>query len=383
MIRAEPESGGGGGGKPPAAGSELVLCGRLLSLTRAEVARLVARHGGRFAPKPRATTTVAVVTDPATAGARRVERLRAAGHTVTVLDERGLLRWLGLGVDLDKLFSIEQLARMVQVSTRIARAWVRHGFLVPTRSIRRLQLFDFRQLASARDLAALQREGVKPARLQRALRQLARWHPDHRSLESALAGFVHDTDLLVRLADGRLAEPSGQLRLQFDTAAPAPRALPRFRRDPLDAFEAALAHEERGEFEAALRDYEVALEGFGREPEILFNLGNVHFALGRRADAAAFFLEAVQVDPTFAEAWNNLGNALVGVGRAQHGVLAYRQALCVQPDYADVHFNLAEALHQVGATEAARTHWQAYLRRDPFSRWARRARARLLGGRGE
>lgn len=379
MIRADLEDGDTGS---QIAGGELAVCGRLLALTRADVARRVQAMGGRFAPVPRSTTTCAVVTDPATAGARRVQRLRAAGHAIAVVDERELLRLLGLGVDLDRLFSIDQLARAVGVPARAVRAFVRHGFLVPTRSIRRLQLFDFRQLACARDLAGLRRDGVKPARLRRALRQMSRWYPDANTLASSLASLMHRDDLLVRLADGRLAEPSGQLRLQFETAAVVPpRALPRFSRDPLAAFEAALAHEERGDHEAALRDYQLALEGFGREPEILFNLGNVHFALGRRADAAAFFLEAVQIDPSFAEAWNNLGNALADVGRAQHAVLAYRQALSLQPDYADVHFNLAEVLHEAGATEAARSHWQAYLRRDPFSRWARRARARLAGRR--
>ncbi|MEZ5964778.1 MAG: tetratricopeptide repeat protein [Planctomycetota bacterium] len=366
------------------AGCELAVCGRLLSLSRTEVQRRVRALGGRLVAVPRATTKFVVVTDrgeePTTAGARRAARLRAAGCPIEVLDERDLLQMLGLGVDLGRLFSADQLAAAVDVPPRVVRGWTRHGLLEATRSIRRLHLFDFRQLACARDLAALRHDGVKPARLRRALRQMARWHPDADSLATSLASLVRGDDLLVRLADGRLAEPSGQLRLQFDATAVRPkRALPRFAIDPLAAFEAALAHEEHGEYEAAQHDYEVALEGFGREPEILFNLGNVHFALGRRADAAAFFLEAVQVDPTFAEAWNNLGNALADVGRAQHAVLAYRQALSLQPDYADVHFNLAEVLHEVGAIEAARRHWQAYLRRDPFSRWARRARARLDG----
>jgi len=361
-------------------GRELAVCGRLLALSRAEVAQRVQACGGRLVAVPRSTTSLAVVTDPATAGARRVQRLRAAGHAIRVIDERQLLRLLGLGVDLARLFSVDQLAKTVAVPARAVRAWIRHGLLAPTRSIRRLQLFDFRQLACARDLAALQRDGVKPARLRRALRQLARWHPDAGSLATSLAGILQHGDLLVRLPDGRLAEPSGQLRLQFGDDLPAqPRALPRFLRDPLAAFEDALAHEERGEYEPALRAYGVALDAFGREPEILFNIGNVHFALGRRADAAAFFLEAVQHDPTFAEAWNNLGNALADVGFAQPALLAYRQALSLQPDYTDVHFNLAEVLHGVGATQAARAHWQAYLRRDPFSRWARRARARLAG----
>ena len=377
MIRFEIEGGGGGG--DALAGREVTLCGRLLALTRAEVAQRVLACGGRLVAVPRPSTQLAVVTDHDTVGARRVERLRAQGHAITVLGEAAFLRLLGVAVDLDRLFSLEQLAHMVDVPARLVRGWAKQGFLLPTRVIRRLQLFDFRQVACARDLATLQRDGVKPARLRRALRQLGRWHPDAGSLAGSLASLLQRDDLLVRLPDGRLAEPSGQLRLQFDLPAPqaTPRLLLAIAVDPLLAFERALADEERGDFESALRGYAAALDGFGREPEILFNLGNVLFALDRTADAAAHFLDAVRDDPEFAEAWNNLGNALVRAGRAEHGLMAYRRALAVQPDYADAHFNLGETLHQGGAVVAARPHFEAYLRRDPFSRWARRARARL------
>ena len=279
------------------------------------------------------------------------------------------------------MFSVAQLARLVEVPAASVRAWTKRGWLRPARTLGTLPLFDFAQLATARALAALQRDGVTPARLRRALTQLGRWHLDAQSLRGALASLTRDADLLVRTPDGRLAEPSGQLRLEFGRVAastPAPRlALRATPRDPLDAFEAALRHEADGELEAALAAYEAALVGFGREPEILFNLGNVLFALTRHAAAAAHFLGAIEIDPEFPEAWNNLGNALAELGRREHGVAAYRKALEVRPDYADAHFNLAEALHGAGDGVGARAHWQAYLSRDPFSRWAQRARARL------
>lgn len=355
------------------------MCGRLLALSRVEVAAHLSARGARLVSVPRHTTSLAVVTDSNTVGARRVERLRARGHAIEVVDEAALLRLLDIGVDLDRLFSVDQLARLVAVESATLRAWAKQGFLLPARVIRRLQLFDFRQVACARDLAALHRDGVKPARLRRALRQLGRRLGEGASLASSLASLLQRDDLLVRLPDGRLAELSGQLRLEFDLPPPKapPRALPSVEVDPLLAFENALTAEERQDFEGALRGYATALDGFGREPEILFNLGNVLFALDRPADAAAHFLEAVRTDAEFAEAWNNLGNALVQAGRVEPGVMAYRQALTVQPAYADAHFNLAEVLHESGAVDEARGHFEAYLRRDPFSRWARRARARL------
>ncbi len=286
--------------------------------------------------------------------------------------------------DGGRLFSVDQLARLVGVPPASARAWTKRGWLRPVRTVDLRPLFDFAQLATARALAALQREGVTPARLRRALVQLGRWHPDAQSLRGALLSFLEEPELLVRTPDGRLAEPSGQLCLEFgrEPAPLPPRRMASSHppRDPLDAFEAALAHEQRGELEAALAAYEAALAGFGREPEILFNLGNVLFALGRQAAAAAHFLGAIELDPEFPEAWNNLGNALAELGRVEQGVSAYRKALEVRPDYADAHFNLAEALHGAGDGVGARAHWQAYLRRDPFSRWAQRARARLGEG---
>jgi len=380
VIRSRFDGGGGGGGS--LAGCEVTVCGRLLALSRTEAARLCAERGARLVAVPRPSTRVAVVVDRDSAGARRVERLRAEGHPIAAIDEAAFLRLLGVAVDLDRLFSIDQLAGAAGVPARTVREWVKHGFLQPTRTIRRLALFDFKQLACARDLAALRRDGVKPARLRRALRQLARWHRGGDSLAAALAGLMQGDDLLVRLPDGRLAEPSGQLRLQFDL--PASRApvvhLRRQALDPVEAFERALAAEEAGDHAAALEGYEAALAGLGREPEILFNAGNALFALGRPADAAAYFLEAVQGDAEFAQAWNNLGNALVELGRIEYGVLAYRKALAIEPDYADAHFNLGEALHRSGAADAAREHFEAYLRRDAFSRWAARARARLREG---
>lgn len=55
---------------------------------------------------------------------------------------------------------------------------------------------------------------------------------------------------------------------------------------------------------------------------------------------------------------------------------AYTHALEIDPDYADAHYNLALHLTYQESL-AAYPHWKAYLRSDPSSRWARRARAFL------
>ena len=77
------------------------------------------------------------------------------------------------------------------------------------------------------------------------------------------------------------------------------------------------------------------------------------------------------------DAWNNLGNVLVELGEHEDGLAAYQKALQVDPSYGDAHYNLADALEQLGRRRDARPHWQAYLRHDLTSQWAKHARSRL------
>src|SRR5690606_9007785 len=85
VIRSRFDGGGGGGGS--LAGCEVTVCGRLLALSRTEAARLCAERGARLVAVPRPSTRVAVVVDRDSAGARRVERLRAEGHPIAAIDE--------------------------------------------------------------------------------------------------------------------------------------------------------------------------------------------------------------------------------------------------------------------------------------------------------
>jgi tetratricopeptide (TPR) repeat protein len=175
--------------------------------------------------------------------------------------------------------------------------------------------------------------------------------------------------LRLRLPDGGRAEPSGQRLMDFAEGRRGEResATPLWRpaqvssfpgeRDsatPLrpaaaneDWFAQGLEAEERGELESAARLYTRALEASAR-PEVFFNLGNVLYDLGREAQAAERYLQAVEADPNFAEAWNNLGNALAAIGRLEDALRAYRMALSLEPDYSEPRCNLATVLDRMG-----------------------------------
>jgi Flp pilus assembly protein TadD len=72
------------------------------------------------------------------------------------------------------------------------------------------------------------------------------------------------------------------------------------------------------------------------------------FAQGQKEQAVERYRQSVEVDPTFAEAWNNLGPALCELGQRDDAVRAYRQVLLLAPGFADVHYNLADVLEELG-----------------------------------
>lgn len=373
-------------------GRTVVLTGRLASMTHEEAARRVADAGGRVEREPGAHTDLVVVGQGGppldddgepTRALVRARELRASGGRPEVVHEEVLLERLGIeGFDLERRYTTEQLRRILGVERRELRAWMRAGLVRPVQVQNRLALFDFRQVASARSLVQLVRAGVGPGRLRASLARMEGWlaHP-----ETALTQIerLEGGALAVRTADGALAEPSGQLRLDFEApggssaatgiapsrviAGPAPR----------DVLDRGLDAEAEGRLEDAAELYRAALEAGDPRAEISFNLGNVRLALGRAADAAGAFLEAVERDASFVEAWNNFGIALDAVDRRREAVLAYTQALAVEPDYADAHYNLGDTLAALGDHVGAARHWTRYLGLDPVGRAAASVRARL------
>jgi tetratricopeptide (TPR) repeat protein len=311
---------------------------------------------------------------------------------------------------------------------------VRHGLLRPARVVRRLLLFEFRQLATARVLARLGAAGVRPREIRESLERLGAWLPDREGGEAALAQLeALGRQLVVRTSEG-LAEPDGQLRLGFEEAhgpghpsgagggaaalgpgrewgtstAPArehPASAPRHpwrgsagraalapaleqsgasagRAPPAPAlapdwFELGAEAEEAGRFEEAVEAYARAVRADPDRPEVRFNLANALYALERKADAVQALLAAVELDSEYVEAWNNLGNIMADVGEVDEACACFARALELEPCYADAHYNLAEVLANEGRYGPAREHWRAYLASDPMSPTADAVRERL------
>jgi tetratricopeptide (TPR) repeat protein len=365
-------------------GRRVAITGRMAAMTRPEVEALVRERGGIVEDAVTRRTEILVVGAEGIplaedgAPSRKLRRARErieGGAPLEILSEDAFLERLGLGRAPEErpLYTTTQLSRILGVPGRRIRAWVRRGLVSPARTTHRLQLFDFRQVAALRSVASLVEAGVAPERLARSLAELRAWLPEVDGPVRRLEAL--GPDLLVRLEDGALAEPTGQLRFGFGEGTGG-EVLP-----AADPFQEGLRREDEGDLEGAAAAYERAIRAGDDDPETAFNLGNVLHALGRTADATSAFRRAVEAEPSYVEAWNNLGNALADGGETEGALRAFRRALAVEPAYADAHLNLAETLHAAGRTPEARGHWRAYLASDATSEWAELARRRL-GGRG-
>lgn len=395
-------------------GAEVVFTGRLASMPRDEAEERVARAGGRVVEAPGPATRFLVVGEDGpplgedghlTRSLREARKRREGGQELAILGEEDFLRLIDQDercAGLQRLYTTQQLARILDVPSAELRRWIRLGLVRPLQVVRRLHFFDFRQVATARRLAQLTRAGVSVARLRKSLEELSLWSGDASRALAQLQALEGGGALALRTDAGLLAEPSGQLRLAFEPEPllPAPpareaqpegdgsdeagwapdRESPRRRRaaGELTWFERAVLLEEHGRFDDAIQAYRNAvLEDDDARPEALFNLGNVLYAVERFDEAARFLARATEVDPEFVEAWNNLGNALGRAGRTSEAVAAFARALSIEPHYADAHFNLAETLAAAGDVGGARHHWRAYLAEDPVSPWADVVRERL------
>lgn len=108
----------------------------------------------------------------------------------------------------------------------------------------------------------------------------------------------------------------------------------------------------RGELEPALAAFTAAL---ARRPlpEASENAGRVLHLLGRHAESATSFRQALTGRPERAELWQGLGDALLALGAAPAAAQAQEQALRLRPDYADAAIALGNALKQAGDLAAA------------------------------
>ena len=403
---------------------EVAFAGRLASMTRREAGARVAAAGGRVVREPGADTAYLVVGQggwPLGADGRpgsgmaQARRLKEQRAPLSIVSETTFLQILGLTEkveDMQRLFTTAQLSRILEVPARELRAWMRRKLIRPVKVARRLAWFDFREVAMARALHGLISAGVSPARIGRSIRELAQWLPeaqgvDTQAMLTQLETSAHGPALSVRLQDGRLADPGGQLLLDFHRgAAPGshrageiraftppraadPQPAPGGRRPaarPAGAASAApelvrdlaavlgmapdgtpASEEPPGVAEpdtpGGVLDFGTAAGAWpGAGPDQLFRHGVLAEDAGQWHLARHLYERALAAGDDDPETCFNLGNVLYELDRKHAAARRYLQAVALDAEYVESLNNLGNALAESGwLNEAVRAYRRALL----------------------
>jgi len=372
-------------------GARVALTGRFSTMTQREIAELVQQFGGEHVNLPGRNSRYLVVGSAGpplgsdgqpSQALQKARQLRADGYEIEIVNEEHFLEnELDLLPSQDQVgqrYTIAQLCRILNVERDTIRLWIRGGLIEPVETVHRLKFFDFKQVSSAKMLCDLLKEGLPLSKIRDSLQRVRDWMPGMESPLSQLSLLEENGRLLFRMTDGRLAEPSGQLQLDFDEAEEQRSlAIEDAGRSADEWFQEALDRENEGDYTGAINAYEKAIESETDDPILYFNLGNVLYASQRLADAETQFRRATELDENYVEAWNNLGTVLADLGQHDESVEVFERAIDVFPLYADAHFNLGDVFSSLGQPHLAHKHWKRYLQLDPKSPWASDVRNRI------
>ncbi len=100
-------------------------------------------------------------------------------------------------------------------------------------------------------------------------------------------------------------------------------------------------------------------------------------------EVVAMLTGIVDEDPQVIDAWFNLGNVHFKVGRFKEAITNYQRALGLKPDYDLAVINMAAAYRNLGDDEAAIAGFEHYLRIDPKDAYVRYQLGEIHLDRGE
>lgn len=125
------------------------------------------------------------------------------------------------------------------------------------------------------------------------------------------------------------------------------------------------ARSRQGSLEAAIGDYNKAIELAPYAADPVLNRGVALESLRRFDEAAADYRAVLAADPRDPAAWNNLGNIMAATGQWQQAADDYERASQLAPEFSFAAANLALALYQLGDDNRAMRQMRTLLRRYP------------------
>ena len=330
-------------------GKRVAFTGKLACMTRAEAARLVREAGGEFMTEVNRRTSLVVVglegwplqkDGRLTRKLIRARRLQHYGYPIVVLPEETLLSQIGMRDQSEGIhdrYTMAHLHRILRIPGERLRTWMSTGLIQPAETSNGVCRFDFQQVTRAKTLCDLAQAGVSAKRLHRSLEQLKKWMPQIGDPLAQLAVIERQGEILVRLEDGQLAEPTGQLHFDFEEeiSSVAVEMTPPARTGD-QWFDLARAHEANGRLPQAADAYREALLLDGPHPDVCFNLANVLYALDQREQAVERYYQALELDPHDSRALVELALVYEAMQRPDRAAALYERVLEQDPHQTEV-----------------------------------------------
>jgi tetratricopeptide (TPR) repeat protein len=221
-------------------------------------------------------------------------------------------------------YGVREVQKMLRLSRSTIRTLVRAGFVSPTRGARNAWQFSFQDLIVLRAAQALVAANVPARRISRSMKDLRRRLPASMPL-SGLSIAAEADRVVVREGASRWRPDSGQYLLSFEgTPADGSLAALGHAESPVESrasfMERGSVLHEAGRFTDAERVYGEALEAWGDDPLLLYNLGIVLEELGRKGDAVSMYERALKQDPRFADCHYNVALLYEALGKPQRAI---------------------------------------------------------------
>jgi len=270
-------------------------------------------------------------------------------------------------------YGTRDVAKMLDLSEGQVRAYVRSGFLIPSRGAGGRLLFSFQDLVLLRAAKGLLSARIPQRRIRRALVKLKEQLPEGRPLAGVQIAAEGDR-IVVKDGTSRWQPESGQTVFDFDfgvaelakkVAPLARRAFREARSESEEDFSAEDWYQWGCELEPtapadARQAYKKALDLDPEHADAHVNLGRLYHESGDANSAEQHYRRALAIRPNDSTAIFNLGVALEDLGHAQRAFEVYEKAAKLDPGSADAHYNAACLAERIGRPAAALRHWKSY-----------------------
>lgn len=131
----------------------------------------------------------------------------------------------------------------------------------------------------------------------------------------------------------------------------------------------AIAKSIQEDYEAALADFNKAVELRPMDAVIVNTRGGFFAGYGKYEEALADFERAIQLDPNYASAYVNQANIFADMGEYEKAIADYNRALELKNDLADVYYNRGTAYGLMEQFDKAVEDFRKYIELAPDDPW--------------